>query len=100
MSDRSIPYIDALVTHPGSAGAGGALIEQAVNTSVEWGNDGMLKLAPVNGNAKKAYEAFGFVNSGKAMTLDPVDNDKWCQQDGQWRLQKYQDKKYLAGFGE
>jgi hypothetical protein len=100
MSDRSIPYIDALVTHPGSAGAGGALIEQAVNTSVEWGNDGMLKLAPVNGNAQKAYEAFGFVNSGKAMTLDPVDNDKWCQQDGQWRLQKYQDKKYLAGFGE
>lgn len=60
----------------------------------------MLKLAPVNGNAQKAYEAFGFVNSGKAMTLDPVDNDKWCQQDGQWRLQKYQDKKYLAGFGE
>lgn len=93
-------FITAIVTHPGSEGAGGALIEAAVNTSVKRGKDGKLELYPENENARKAYEALGFCKLRSNMTLDPDKSDKWCRQDdGQWRIQKHQDMKYLVDFG-
>jgi hypothetical protein len=101
-NSREIPYVTHLVTHPGSVGAGGALIEQAINKSVEWGKEGRLELTRFNSNAEQVYESLGFVKSGLAMKLDPGgNNDKWSRQDdGEWRLKKHQGKKYIDGFGK
>jgi GNAT superfamily N-acetyltransferase len=99
MSNLDTPYILQMATHPGSKGAGGALIEQAVNKSQSWGKEGKLKLKPLNDAAAMAYEAWGFKRVATGMELNPLDNDKWGRQDGEWRLKKYEDKPYLSGFG-
>lgn len=99
MSNTDPPYILQMATHPGSTGAGGALIEEAVNKSQGWGKKGKLKLKPLNDAAAKAYEAWGFKRVASGMELDPLDNDKWIKTNGEWRLKKYQDKPYVSGFG-
>ncbi|HUG22309.1 hypothetical protein [Piscinibacter sp.] len=92
--------VDYLVTHPGTTGVGGALIEQIVNTSNESGLEGRVQLSQVSTSGKAAYLALGFVEEGGLkMTLTPSaehNQDRWTQQDGQWRLKKYASKPLLA----
>jgi len=92
-------YIGYFVTHPGSEGAGSALIEEAINISEGMGKNGKLELFVENPDAFKTYEHFGFrpETNGVKMTLDPADSDgKWIKNSEQkWVLSKYLDKKYI-----
>lgn len=94
LADYSSTYVSAIVTDPGSNGTGAALIERAVNESEASGSKGHLELTTSNANADKAFAALGFTASGINMALDPESSDKWTRQDdGQWRLKKYLDRK-------
>jgi hypothetical protein len=99
ITNADIPYVTQMATHPGQTGAGGALMEQAVNTSVRWGAEGKVRLKPQNAGVAAIYETWGFKRVPTGMELDPKDNDKWIMQDGDYRLKKYQDQPYLTGFG-
>jgi len=89
------------VTHPGAAGAGGALMERAVNLSQAQGYEGKLHLYPMSLAAASAYKALGFVQRGVEMTLtpsSPTNRDRWVHQDGEWRLKKYLTKEVVSGM--
>ncbi|MFM0069127.1 GNAT family N-acetyltransferase [Paraburkholderia aspalathi] len=100
--EGSPPSIEHFVTHPGSTGAGGALMERAVNTSVMWGHKGKVRLYPENDHAEKAYKSLGFVKATDGipgLSLNPATSDKWQQdQGGQWALAKHTGEKYLSNF--
>ena len=94
------PAIDihAIVTHPLTSGGGGALIEHAVNSSLDAGLGGVVRLSPMFG-ANPAYEAFGFAAvDHNTMVLVPEGNDKWCTRDGRLRLLEHADKTYLENI--
>jgi ribosomal protein S18 acetylase RimI-like enzyme len=65
-------HIAALLTHPGSQGAGWRLMTQAVRHSEQVGRGGHLDLYAMSENSRKAYLAMGFEDKkcGR-MTLDP-----------------------------
>ncbi|MDB5312020.1 MAG: hypothetical protein JWO38_6222 [Gemmataceae bacterium] len=90
-----LPYINDLVTHPGSEAAGGILIECAVQKSVDWGKDGLLELCALDEDAGEAYKALGFISrsppeSKDEMTLEPSKNEQiWCNLSGKWQIKKY-----------
>jgi hypothetical protein len=86
-------WVDYIATHPMSSGAGGALIEQAVNMSAEAGFEGRLRLMSTSA-AKEAYKALGFeFDTSGFMTLRPTSKqDVWILLDDIWRLRKYQTK--------
>jgi hypothetical protein len=99
MQNESVPEIDILVTHPGSDGCGGILIERAVQVSQSWGSDGKLALYADNKNAEGAYRALGFVAdsvNSPDYTLDPSKSNGWTLHQGNWRLKKYIDKSYIG----
>lgn len=90
------PSVAELVTHPGSAMAGGVLMERAVQTSDGWGAGGKLKLFRSDEDAQRAYEAMGFVGT-MTMTLDPADKSEiWEKIDSKWRLKKHHGLKYVG----
>ena len=92
--------VNYLVTHPGQAGAGGALIEKAATLSAQLGLGGRLSLTALE-QSEAAYAAMGFVNDGAQMTLDPSSTEnasRWFQEDGQWKLRKYLEKPLLTGM--
>lgn len=100
------PCISAFVTHPGSEGAGGALLEYAVNflsdqAIKEKKAEFKISLRPM-GDAVEAYKRMGFIPNAenkKMMILDSSTTefkDKWCEHDGEWRLAKHADKKYIS----
>ena len=92
--------ISIVVTHPGSTGAGGALIESAVNLAEEEGCQGKVKLCPLGG-ATKAYEALGFEPTGEDddLRVDPrASPDVWSRHDGSWRVSKHRDETYLIAM--
>lgn len=96
-----MPYIDDLVTHPGSSAAGGILIEYAVQISdSEWGKDGKLNLWALDDDAKMAYKSLGFKgresDNDKDMILDPEQSTLWNKLDGKWQLKKFSGKKYVG----
>lgn len=98
----SDPYISAFVTHPGSEGAGGALMEYAVNFIADQApkesENVQIKLTPLK-DAIGAYRQLGFIQEEDQMILnsDTLEfKEKWCKQDGKWRLAKHVDKKYIA----
>jgi hypothetical protein len=95
-------FISYVVTHPGAEGAGGALIERAVNVSTARSGNGLVKLMAENANAHAAFSAIGFTDDAFSnfLILHPSASDKWRQKDGRWRLEKYIDEDYLANFGE
>lgn len=102
LQEGSPPYISDFVTHPGSEGAGGALLEYAVQVSVDRGMKGMLEIKPLDSDAREAYKKLGFVNSKTTinmMTFDPntpENKEKWSQTNGELRLTKHAEKKYIA----
>jgi predicted GNAT family acetyltransferase len=82
--------IQGIVSHPNSKGVGGALIQQAVEISMNQGRNGVIELEflPQSG-ARAAYEALGFVSrGGLTMTLDPSTSSKWAFDGSQWKLRK------------
>lgn len=97
------PYIDILVTHPGSMQCGGILIEYAVELSEDAGCGGSITLYAMSRSAL-AYLALGFVmtnpdpfGEGGMMKLDPAkSNEKWAWVGGRWRLRKYLETKTFA----
>lgn len=92
--------VSTIATHPGSTGAGGALMEQAATLAEQSGHQGRLKLVPLQGSIK-AYEALGFKPTGVEdyMQLDPrTSPDVWALQDGKWRLRKHQTETYLTAL--
>ena len=99
---RAYLEIHALASHPGTEGAGGALVEHAVNASKQAGLQGKVRLQALH-SAIPAYQAMGFkrclLRDGW-MELDPAKSHKWIQQDGQWRLAKHAAKGYVAAIGE
>lgn len=92
--------IVAVASHPLSKNAGGALLEIAVNESLTNGDGGKVRLKYLNSDAKCAYESMGFRAEPTVpwMSLDPGNSDKWVKRDGTWRLSRYKDMRYAAGF--
>jgi hypothetical protein len=94
-------HIDALVTHPGTAGVGGALIEKAVDISVSRKYAGKVSLESLSRKSTEAYLALGFENKGEhgargEMSLVPTDSGKWHQVNGHWQLKSYEGKRFLG----
>ena len=81
----NVPYVEIFVTHPGSSGAGAALLERAVKKSMEIGGLGQLMLSPID-SAIPAYEALGFSKIPEGMFLDPAESEKWHLFGDAWRL--------------
>ena len=79
------PYIQVFVTHPGSSGAGAALLEQAVKKSIEYGGLGQLLVSPID-SSSPAYEALGFSKIAGGLLLDPAKSEKWQLFGDAWRL--------------
>ncbi len=92
--------VDTIVTHPGTQGAGGALIEHAVNVAHEDRCGGALRLTPMQSSVP-AYEALGFRSVADEMRLDPQARpDIWCRHETQWRLRKHLGKPYVVALLE
>lgn len=91
--------IERLVTHPGSMGCGGALIEEAVRYSKMQGYHGVVKLIAVDDKAALCYLALGFKEEKEEeedevllLKLDPNTNEHWeknKENDNKWSLKKY-----------
>lgn len=105
MMIRSCSYeryltIERLVTHPGSMGCVGALIEEAVRYSEMQGYHGVVKLIAVDNKAALCYLALGFkVEYGPLLLkLDPNTSEHWeknKENDNKWSLKKYITTFYL-----
>ncbi|MFM0738178.1 GNAT family N-acetyltransferase [Paraburkholderia xenovorans] len=91
LTDGSV-HVNGVVTHPGSKGVGGALIEGAVNTSVKNGGSGMVHLQYLDQASRAAYSKLGFRfegGSGVNMILVPAARpDLWERTDEGYRLKK------------
>lgn len=84
--------IERLVTHPGSMGCGGALIEKAVRYSEKQGYQGVVKLIATDHNAMLCYRALGFKEEygPRLLRLDPNSSKHWEKNnDNKWSLKKY-----------
>lgn len=100
MKNTTQPQILQIVTHPGSEGAGGSLIEKAVNQSMAWRPDssGVVSLWALNDNTRQAYYAMGFSNRTGLMVLKPDErHDKfvWVEDAAAWRLKSNLGKGYI-----
>lgn len=89
----STPYIQDIVTHPGSSGVGCMLMEKAVNESYQHKQQGILKLFPLDETCEKVYEKMGFVmmDDRTYMLLEPAKSDAWWFDSGQDRYHLKQD---------
>lgn len=93
--------VEIVATHPGSTGVGSALFEEAATASHRQGYQGRLQLTPITERSKEAYKALGFVEDGPKWTLNPAspeNQDRWCCQDGRWKLKRYLTKGLATGF--
>ena len=83
------PYIVLMVTHPGSQGVGGLLIEHAVQRSLETGSLGALTLLAENDNSRAAFKHLGFVqDSDHYLRLEPSTSEQWQHVEGRYRLRQ------------
>jgi hypothetical protein len=91
--------IKNVATHPGTEGAGGIMMEYALNKVTSYNDQmqqhaktnafapGHLYLETYNAASTAAYLALGFtVYSGRKMILDAANSVKWGQINGKWRL--------------
>jgi len=73
-------HVEAMACNPGLSACGGALIERAVQLSMENGRDGKLSIFPTSSAVGKIYRSYGFIDSEVSvveMTLDPATSLKW-----------------------
>ena len=102
--------IKNLATHPGTEGAGGIMIEYALNKVTSYNDQmqqhaqtnvfapGYLYLETYNQDSTAAYLALGFTaKGGRSMILDAANSVKWGQVNGKWRLVG-KPPKYLRGI--
>ena len=88
--------IKDLVTHPGTANAGGIMVEYALNRVAHYDAQGadleedFLELESLNADSTAAYEALGFVDAGKKMYLQAEKSDLWKKVGGNWKLAKFE----------
>jgi hypothetical protein len=88
-----------VASHPGSEGAGGIMIEYALNKVGSYNTQmqqhaqrnayepGFLFLESLDDNSTAAYVALGFeLVGGKEMVLNAAKSSKWSQSGGKWRL--------------
>jgi GNAT superfamily N-acetyltransferase len=95
--------VSAFVTHPGAAGAGGALLERAATYSQSQGHGGRLWLTAQSEAAAEAYRRLGFTGTPQHMSFDPSaahNAARWIQRDGQWFLRKYETKPLARGMSD
>lgn len=91
--------IKNVASHPGSEGAGGIMIEYALNKVGSYNTQmqqhaqrnayepGFLFLESLDDNSTAAYVALGFeLVGGKEMVLNAAKSSKWSQSGGKWRL--------------
>jgi GNAT superfamily N-acetyltransferase len=100
-----LPYIAGIVTHPGSANVGGALIEKVVEHADNRGY-GQVMLYPTSEAARNAYTALGFKNYcanqdayniyDLEMCLDWAESDLWHYSENRWQLKKFEGEQFLA----
>jgi GNAT superfamily N-acetyltransferase len=81
-ADPDLVLIGAIVTHPGFARTGTAMVKEAIRYAREHGRSGKLGLGPLCEDAAKAFEAMGFKGGTNAqfpllMVLDPADDPRW-----------------------
>ncbi|MEA3117770.1 MAG: hypothetical protein QOI13_1040 [Paraburkholderia sp.] len=100
LQDRSV-HVNGIVTHPGSKGVGGALIEGAVNYSMKNGGSGIVHLQYLDEASREAYSKLGFRfegGSGVNMILAPAArSDLWERTADGYRLRKPAPK--MTGLG-
>jgi hypothetical protein len=97
---QTYPWVHTIVTHPGSEGVGGALIEYVVNSMKPPGQD-VLRLS-ARESARPAYAAMGFKpvkGSSAYMELNPKDSNKWVENGGWLVLAKHAEKSYVNYLG-
>jgi hypothetical protein len=91
LADGSV-HVNGVVTHPGSKGVGGALIEGAVNTSMKNGGSGIVHLQFLDQASRQAYSKLGFRlegGSGVNMVLAPAARpDLWERAEDGYKLKK------------
>lgn len=92
LTDRSV-HIYGIVTHPDSKGVGGALIEEAVNTSKDNNGAGIVRLQYLDQASRRAYEKLGFKSEGGPgvdMILVPAACPKLWEmtREGKYRLKR------------
>lgn len=96
----SIPEIELVVTDPNSRGYGAALIQDAVQQSERWGENGKLVLRVESKSMKSFYTKLGFVpredadnftlNPQKDLILVPAKrSDLWDRRNNIWHLKKH-----------
>lgn len=101
-SDGVIEIKD-LVTHPGSANAGGIMVEFALNKVGDYNQQlkhevfasGVVILESYDDDSTAAYEALGFEKDGKDMYVNANKSDLWEKHDGAWKLAKYAQLNYM-----
>lgn len=96
-TDHKPLTIESLVTHPGTSGLGGLLLEKALTDSKNRKNGmDMVDLVTWKGSqAVKKYECLGLMKPENTspfsrmirMTLDPVKSKRWALVDGCWKIQ-------------
>jgi hypothetical protein len=86
-------HIEFLVTHPGSADCGAALIQKAVELSCAANFGGKVRLAANGPTSEEFYAHLGFVNiqngGSDTMELNPANSDKWVQGNNSYRYKPF-----------
>ncbi|MBE8596614.1 GNAT family N-acetyltransferase [Xenorhabdus sp. BG5] len=73
----NLPTVEYLATHCGIRNCGVLLMEHAVNKSLQLGNNGKIKLFPLE-ETKLAYIKMGFSSGNLGyLVLDPANSHKW-----------------------
>ncbi|BET95647.1 hypothetical protein [Xenorhabdus taiwanensis] len=72
-----LPTVEYLATHCGIRNCGVLLMEHAVNKSQQLGNNGKIKLIPLD-KARPAYIKMGFSpGDSRYLVLDPANSHRW-----------------------
>ncbi len=77
---ESYEHLEALACNPGLSGCGGALIERAVELSMDNGRGGRVALYGHSEELKQIYLSYGFVlkDVGTAnLVIDPTSSSRW-----------------------
>jgi len=104
--DRSF-HINLVVSDPYARGAGTAMIEKAVNVSLENGGNGLVTLEANSSAAREQYEKLGFERYTPFkpsvwetdMKLDPSQSDQWEKVGDQYLYTGAQDQNYVTSLG-
>lgn len=78
--DNGCEFVDSIACNPGLSGCSAALLERAVQLSIDNGRGGKLSLLPVSSEVDRIYRSYGFIEKepGSAkLCLDPATSPQW-----------------------